>query len=45
MTVSASGIVRWTAPPNPPVKAVPVIIRVKSGSGKEVIHAFDLAVD
>jgi hypothetical protein len=42
MTVSADGVVRWLASRSP--QPVRVRIRVRSASGKEVQHAFDLVV-
>jgi hypothetical protein len=44
MTVSPDGVVRWRAPGGPDRPPVRVIITVRSSSGKEVQHAFDLTV-
>jgi hypothetical protein len=44
MTVSQAGEVRWKAPERADGRPVRVIITVRSASGKEVQHAFDLTV-
>jgi hypothetical protein len=44
MTVSPAGVVRWQAPNRAEGKPMQVIVGVKSASGKEVQHAFSLAV-
>src|SRR5262249_20392015 len=44
MTVSGSGVTRWTAPDRPDPRPVLVIVSVQSASGKEVQHAFELTV-
>jgi len=36
MTVSGSGVIRWSAPERPDPQPVPVIVSVQSASGKEV---------
>jgi hypothetical protein len=44
MTVSNSGVVRWSVPSRPEQKSVSVIITVRSTSGKEIQHRFDLTL-
>jgi hypothetical protein len=44
LTVSPDGVVRWRAPERPDRRPNRVIITVRSSSGKEVQHAFDLTV-
>jgi hypothetical protein len=44
MTVSSAGIVRWRAPDRPDPQPIRVILTIRSASGKEVQHAFDLTV-
>jgi len=44
MTVSGSGVVQWIVPASPEAKPVRVIITLRSTSGKEMQHAFELTV-
>ena len=44
MTVSSAGVVRWRVPERPDSRLVRVILTIRSASGKEVQHAFDLTV-
>jgi hypothetical protein len=44
MTVSGSGMVRWTIPPRQDGQVVHVVLAVRDASGKELFHAFDIQV-
>jgi hypothetical protein len=44
MTVSPAGVVHWRAPERADPQPVRVIVTIRSASGKQVQHAFDLTV-
>jgi serine/threonine protein kinase len=44
MTVSETGVVRWKAPERPDRKPASVVVTIRSASGKEYQHAFDVTV-
>jgi hypothetical protein len=44
MTLSAEGRLEWKVPETAPLRKAGVIVTVKDASGREVYHAFDVAV-
>jgi hypothetical protein len=44
MTVSSAGVIRWKAPERPDRKPARVVVTIRSSSGKEYQHAFDVTV-